>query len=444
MTEQSSQAPDSRNPTPGVSTTKKKRLTDSEKKHLAYLLSLKFTNNKLKHGYIKELALEYKISRITLYSIWKVVKKAIQDGVIPNVDRKYKGGHKRYALDLEKVSSIPLHLRTNIRTLACQLCASKSTVHRLVQKGKIRAHSNAIKPFLTDANMKARVNFVLKHIQSSTLHINPTYDGMFFSVHIDEKWFYMTRTSQKYYLLPTEQDPHRTSKSKKFITKIMFMSAVARPRYNSDGICIFDGKIGIFPFTVLQPARRASKNRARGVMELKPIESINKLVIKQCLVEKIIPAIKSKWPTDCHKHIVIQQDNAKPHIHTSDLDFINAAQSDGFHISLANQPANSPDLNINDLGFFRIIQGLQHEKAPKTVCQLVDAVVKAYGEVTDKTLNYVWLSLMNCMTEILKQKGNNNYKLPHIGKKRLERLGLLPTYITAPLDLVENALSDQV
>lgn len=49
-------------------------------------------------------------------------------------------------------------------------------------------------------------------------------------------------------------------------------------------------------------------------MEIKPIESINKLVIKQCLVEKIIPAIKAKWPIDSHRHIVIQQDNAKPHI----------------------------------------------------------------------------------------------------------------------------------
>lgn len=85
---------------------------------------------------------------------------------------------RTYSLDLEKVRSIPIHLRTNIRTLAIQLCASKSTVYRLVQKGKIRSHSNALKPFLTVANMEARVNFVLKQLQSSTLHTNLTYDGM--------------------------------------------------------------------------------------------------------------------------------------------------------------------------------------------------------------------------------------------------------------------------
>ena len=199
--------------------------------------------------------------------------------------------------------------------------------------------------------MEARIQFVLSHIERSTLHTNPTYVDMYSLIHIDKKWFYMTIHSQKYYLLPGEVEPHRTCKSKRFIAKVMFMSAVARPRYDENGTCTFDGKIGIFPFTVMEPAIRASKNRAKGVMEMKPIQSVNKLVIKRCLVEQIIPAIKSKWPANCSKHIVIQQDNAKPHINDNDMDFINVAQSDGFHISLMNQPPNSPDLNINDLGF---------------------------------------------------------------------------------------------
>ena len=132
----------------------------------------------------------------------------------------------------------------------------------------------------------------------------------------------------------------------------MFMSAVARPRYDKDGICTFDGKIRMFPFTIEEPAARSSKNRAKGVMKVKPIDSITKIVVKQCLIVKIIRAIKAKWPSDSNKHIVIQQDTARPHINDNDLDFIDVAQYDGFHITLANQPANSPDLNINDLGFF--------------------------------------------------------------------------------------------
>ncbi|XP_074346638.1 uncharacterized protein LOC141685434 [Apium graveolens] len=219
---------------------------------------------------------------------------------------------------------------------------------------------------------------------------------------------FMTRTSQKYYLLPSEPEPYRTCKSKRFITKVVFMSAVDRPRFDQDENCIFDGKIGIFPFTKEEPVVRTSKNRAKGYVELKPIENINKVVVKQCMIKKILLAIKVKWPQDNIEHIIIQQDNARPHINGDDLEFMEAAKSDGFKITLANQPANSPDLNINDLGFFIIIQGLQHEKAPKTICELVDAVIEAYEEVEPSTLNCVWLSLQNYMTNVLKNGGNNN------------------------------------
>ncbi|XP_074370430.1 uncharacterized protein LOC141711697 [Apium graveolens] len=217
---------------------KQRRLKNSEKKQIAHLLSVYDCNNKLKRGALNKLSFDHGVSKTTISKIWKVVHKAIKEGNLPNVDRKYKGGHKRYALDLEKVRHIPLHLRCNIRTLAQQLNASKSTVHRLVQKGNIRPHSNALKPFLTPSNMEARVKFVLKHIENSTLHTNPTYVAMFLIVHIDEKWFYMTRQTQKYYLLPGESEPHRKCKSKRFITKVILMSAVARPQYNGDGVSV--------------------------------------------------------------------------------------------------------------------------------------------------------------------------------------------------------------
>ena len=82
-------------------------------------------------------------------------------------------------------------------------------------------------------------------------------------------------------------DPHRTCKSKKFICKVMFMCAVCRPMYNPDGSLLFDGKIGIFPFTQQVPAQRNSKNRPAGTMQTKPLESITQAVIKDCLVYQV-------------------------------------------------------------------------------------------------------------------------------------------------------------
>ena len=44
------------------------------------------------------------------------------------------------------------------------------------------------------------------------------------------------------------------------------------------------------------------------------------------------------------------------------------------------------------------------------------------------------------MLEILKVKGGNNYKIPHIGKHRLERAGMLPTKVEIPRELVNEVV----
>ncbi|KAK9723577.1 hypothetical protein RND81_05G009400 [Saponaria officinalis] len=375
---------------------------------------------------MNKMAEEFKISRVSINKFWTGLKAHINEGKLFNANRKYLGYQPHLSIDLEKVRSIPLSKRSTLTKLATHMNLHISTVTRLVKKGSIRRHSNAIKPALTDANKIARVKWCLGKIVKSTLNDGLLFEPMYNVVHIDEKWFLMTKTAQNYYLLPDEIEPHRTYKSKRFITKIMFMAAVARPVFSSNGSLLFDGKIGIFHFTYEQAARRQSKNRPKGTMEVKPIESITKVVIKQCLIEKVIPVIKAKWPEGASKTIYIQQDNATPHIAGNDTDFLHVAQADGFDIRVVCQPSNSPDLNVLDLGFFRSIQSLQDEKSPNNISELLDAVTSAYEEVEPQKLKHVWLSLKYCMNEILRVKGNNNYKLPHVGKQRLERLGLLP------------------
>jgi hypothetical protein len=68
----------------------------------------------------------------------------------------------------------------------------------------------------------------------------------------------------------------------------------------------------------------------------------------------LLPAIKQRWPAaERGTTIWIQQDNAKTHIPVDDLEFVAAAQADGWDIRLTCQPLNSPDLNILDLGFLQ-------------------------------------------------------------------------------------------
>jgi hypothetical protein len=67
-------------------------------------------------------------------------------------------------------------------------------------------------------------------------------------IHIDEKWFYATKKDNTCYLLPEKEDPYRTVHNKNSIVKVIFLTSVAKPRYDNEGNCTFDGKIVIWPF----------------------------------------------------------------------------------------------------------------------------------------------------------------------------------------------------
>jgi hypothetical protein len=222
----------------------------------------------------------------------------------------------------------------------------------------------------------------------------------------------------------------------------MFMAAVARPRWDRARNKWFNGKLGIFPFVCQEAAKRSSKNRSIGTMVTKPIEVINKDVIRKCLINKVMPAIRLKWPGYWTGPIYIQQDNARPHIHASDEEFIHEARKDGFDIQLTFQPPNSPDLNVLDLGFFRAIQSLQHQQAPKNIDELVDAVTVSFEKIDREKLNDIFLTLQQCMIEIMKVKGGNNYKLPHMGKEHLRRQGDLPDSMLCDTVVLQQAKHD--
>ena len=102
-----------------------------------------------------------------------------------------------------------------------------ATLFRLLKSGSIRRHSNSIKPFLKEENKRSRLRFCISMLDESSIPHDAIFVGMYNIIHIDEKWFYMTKKSENYYLLPDEDDPMRTCKSKNFIGKVMFLVALA-------------------------------------------------------------------------------------------------------------------------------------------------------------------------------------------------------------------------
>ncbi|KAL7571444.1 hypothetical protein ACA910_019201 [Epithemia clementina (nom. ined.)] len=105
-----------------------------------------------------------------------------------------------------------------------------------------------------------------------------------------------------------------------------------------------------------------------------------------------------------------------------------ALSESGLNACLFTQPANSPDLNLCDLGFFRAIQSANDE-AMTCESDLIQAVQHAYQEYPKELLNRTWLTLQSVMNSVLEAHGSNNYTIIHMNKEGLEKKDLLPTVL---------------
>jgi hypothetical protein len=85
------------------------------------------------------------------------------------------------------------------------------------------------------------------------------------------------------------------------------------------------------------------------------------------LVELVLPDIKKKMPATSGP-IIPQQDGAKSHLQEDDEVFkAKVMELFGYPnaVMLYPQPAQSPDLNVHDLGFFISLQSRYYRTFPK-------------------------------------------------------------------------------
>ena len=189
-----------------------------------------------------------------------------------------------------------------------------------------------------------------------------------------------------------------------------------------------------------EPAKRKSKNRSAGTLVTKP-RKVDRDTMRSYLIGEVLPAIKACWPRDqARTTIWIQQDNARPHLRVDDAEFRMAARETGLDIRLMNQPPNSPDLNVLDLGFFASLQSLTEKIISRNIDDLILNVQQAFNSYDAATLNRVFLTLQSCMLEIMKNGGGNRYNIPHMNKERLTLAGNLPDSLSCDRRLYESVM----
>jgi len=456
---------------------KSKRMTAADKKAACSVLVALSDDGKPPRAAFSAVAAHFSVHRTTTARSWKQTNSKITD-LPSNEDdddgsdngnnilldkhipaaafdtnmssrRKGKFKHDRDAIKA-KVAAIPFSKRRRTRMLAAQLETPQSTLmHILKEKGSVfRRHSNALKPKLTEENQQARLQFALSKINFNTTTPTrhgppqPIFNTLFDEVHVDEKWFCLCRDGENHIIIYGEEPPKRHASHKSHITKVMFLCAQARPRRLHNGTW-WDGEIGIWPVGECTVAQRTSVNRPAGADEFAK-QSVDRDKHREMMINDVVPAMQSRFPTSeqsRHGTMCIQQDGAPSHIPTKNEDdmWFEEMEALGLNdsVQLVTQPANSPDVNINDLGFFNALQAMCHSCCPMNSLELVEMTTMCYNECPANKINRIWLACQSCLNEIIKCNGKNDCKIPHMNKDKLERTNMLPL----TLDVCEEGLA---
>ncbi|CAM9977652.1 unnamed protein product, partial [Discosporangium mesarthrocarpum] len=121
--------------------------------------------------------------------------------------------------------------------------------------------------------------------------------------------------------------------------------------------------------------------------------------------------------------IFVQQDGAKPYMGGGVMEAIKAKAGDS--IILETQPANSPDLNVNDLGFFHSIQQLKEDVGVSSPEDMVQATMEAFDVYLRETLERVWQSFFAVLGKFLALRVIM-LQVAHLGKDKIGRASKLP------------------
>jgi DNA invertase Pin-like site-specific DNA recombinase len=151
-------------------------------------------NGRLGKNVTEQVALEFGLHIHTVQKIWKRGKDSLAQGIVVNVLSRKRGrvGRKTSPIDLEPLRNIHLNERMTLEAVSKCLGIGKAMLSRYMRQGHIRRHSNSIKPYLTEANKKTRLQWCVDLLDLNSLPNDPRFKDLFDHVFTDEKWFFLT------------------------------------------------------------------------------------------------------------------------------------------------------------------------------------------------------------------------------------------------------------
>jgi hypothetical protein len=256
-----------------------------------------------------------------------------------------------------------------------------------------------ILPWLSEEHMKRRAVWAALYSKQKWLAW----------VDVDEKWFYTIKLHGRRKRAPGQKLPPRFCKSKTNIPKVMFLSAVARPRPG------FDGKLGIWRVAAPKTAQKKSKNHERGTVYDVDVTMTAERYF-ELMTTTVFKAIAKGFRGTGVTCVIVQQDGAKPHTGKDVVARMNViGKTFTPKIEVRTQPAQSPDMNVNDLALFRALdvavrksrRGMKKGLFDKE--QLVKDVLAAAAAYPTEQLEKMWDYKSYVMEQVKASKGGNDY-----------------------------------
>jgi hypothetical protein len=247
---------------------KYRQMTSTDKQTVFYAIRSNMVEGRPKHGIYLKLAKELGFKPLTIQRQWadmrnKLAKLLNNQGEEDHIGIISAGEHflfgtgqssrrkDKFIYDRHEIKeatlAIPQHERPTMRHLSERLDVPLTTLYYLL-KGRVRKKEAAagatifqrrtikLTPTLTDVKKIHRFMFApnkIKAVPNGVRGRGPTFDGQYNNVHIDEKWFFLSKDGKKYILVDGEEPPERTVEHKKYMDKVMFLCAILQ---DQDGI----------------------------------------------------------------------------------------------------------------------------------------------------------------------------------------------------------------
>ena len=235
-------------------------------------------------------------------------------------------------------------------------------------------------------------------------------------VDLDEKWFYVSSGRGRLKLPADVEKPKQRRKSKRFVAKIMILTAVTRPRPG------FNGVVGCWrvtePFVYKRKTVYQGTTYLAGQSRPKDCE-MDGDKFANMLLNNVFPAIRSKL-SDA-KDVKVQFDNAGGHgmstiegkIAREMAAPVRRGKQVGPKLTMVKQCAQSPDTNVCDLGFFNSLDSRLPKLRPYNLDEFEKLIVDEHEQYPAEKMDALFDSKQRVCQAILRCGGDNSYKMPH-------------------------------